>query len=125
MPKLPFVSRIEFIRSKLSNLSAHVCGVAGRRHAKRQQYALGASAGAGAAAACRSPDAAMSERRTDGRVSSDRVMVSGLFWAWPRPWRLVVNWNLTRAGLPAAVSASARDERRESCVLASGDVSSI
>ena len=29
--KFPFVSRIEFIRSKLSNFSAHVYGVTGSR----------------------------------------------------------------------------------------------
>ena len=39
--KFPFVSRIEFIRSKLSNFSAHVSGVsASTRHSSRHSYPL-------------------------------------------------------------------------------------
>ena len=44
MSKFPFVSRIEFIRSKLSNFSAHVYGVSGsiRLHAATQDLQLSA-----------------------------------------------------------------------------------
>ena len=40
--KLPFVFRIEFIRSKLSNFSAHVSGVNVRSH-RRQMASVSAS----------------------------------------------------------------------------------
>ena len=48
--KFPFVSRIEFFRSKLSNLSAHVSGISGQAALMSQQFHVGCHRAPAAAA---------------------------------------------------------------------------
>ena len=97
--KFPFVSRIEFIRSKLSNFSAHVSGVKERTKRERKQASL---APAGPPGLCWTPRAVsgLSDHFDTERQVLDKnkhirskyafmpnVTFKTRFWHWMRVWR--------------------------------------